>query len=318
MRPYSQDLRERVIAALGSGDETQAEVADRFGISNSTLEKWWYRWRATGSGAALPVVHGPPPTLQPCEPGIRAEVQKQPDVTLLELCDRVQTLYGLTASVSMRCRELHRLALPRKKKSLHDSQRETPRVQQARLDFRQDFMEAVNTEIKRLNFIDEIGLNLGLTRLYARATPGVRVVEGTPGRSGTHYTAVAALGWRGVQAPSIWPGAMTADYFEAYITQDLAPSLRRGEIVVADNLSAHKCPRAQEALTARGVRLVFLPPYSPDFNPIELCWSKVKTALRAAKPRTWEAIVDALAGALRSVHWRDIQAWFAHCGYVLP
>ena len=115
MKPYSQDLRERVIAALEAGEETQAEIAERFGVSKSTVEKWWYRWQATDSCAALPITHGPVRTLQTCEAVIRAEVQQQPDVTLGELCERVVEQCAISASPSMMCRTLQHLCLPRKK-----------------------------------------------------------------------------------------------------------------------------------------------------------------------------------------------------------
>ncbi len=114
MRPYSQDLRERAIAALEAG-QTQAGVAAQFRISKSTLEKWWYRWRDTGSCAALPLAHGPERTLQAVESFLRAEVKKRPDATIAELCERVQEEKGLVASPSMMCRELKIMKLPRKK-----------------------------------------------------------------------------------------------------------------------------------------------------------------------------------------------------------
>jgi transposase len=101
------------------------------------------------------------------------------------------------------------------------------------------------------------------------------------------------------------------------VKQVLAPTLRVGDIVIADNLSAHKSEAVCTAIEARHAHLVFLPPYSPDFNPIELCWSKVKTALRAAKARTDAALMQALLDAFDSVVRSDIQAWFAHDGYVL-
>lgn len=113
MRPYSQDLRERAIAALEAGEDTQAEVAARFGIHKSTLEKWWYRWRDTGSFAALPHASGPVRTLQACDDFIRAEVRQRPDVTLEELCERVSGARGVRASPGMMCRELQILRLPR-------------------------------------------------------------------------------------------------------------------------------------------------------------------------------------------------------------
>ena len=114
MKPYSQDLRERAIAALEKG-ETQAEIAARFGIHKSTLEKWWYRWQATGSCAALPHASGPKRTLHACDNVIRAEIKKQPDITLDELCERVSATKGVSASLSMMCRALQVLELPRKK-----------------------------------------------------------------------------------------------------------------------------------------------------------------------------------------------------------
>jgi transposase len=115
MKPYSQDLRDRAVAAYEAGEGSLAEVAARFGIHKSTLEKWLYRKRDTGSCAALPHASGPTRRLQACADFIRAEVKKQPDVSLAELCERVEAKTGVLASVSMMCRELQILDLPRKK-----------------------------------------------------------------------------------------------------------------------------------------------------------------------------------------------------------
>ena len=171
--------------------------------------------------------------------------------------------------------------------------------------------------LKKLKFLDEFGVHLGMTRLFGRAAPGQRVVEATPGNSGTHYTVVAALGMKGVSAPMIIEGAMNQHMFAAYVESELAPALKSGDIVVMDNLSAHKSGKARLFIEARGARLEFLPPYSPDLNPIEKCWSKVKNALRSAKARTFEALLDALCEALRAITPQDAIAWFAHCGYAV-
>ncbi|HEX7566364.1 MAG TPA: IS630 family transposase [Bradyrhizobium sp.] len=184
--------------------------------------------------------------------------------------------------------------------------------------FRKQIVPAAQTLAHHLKFIDESGVNLGLTRLFGRATPGQRVVEATPGTSGPHYTVVAAVGLDGVQAPWLLEGAMNTVSFETYVEQILVPTLRVGDWVVLDNLSVHKGSPVRSAIEARGAQIIFLPPYSPDLNPIELCWAKVKTALRAAKARTWDTLVDALASALRAVSPADIQAWFTHCGYASP
>lgn len=207
--------------------------------------------------------------------------------------------------------------LAAKKKSLHDSQRDTPRVKALRQNFQAQFVEPLGKLVKRLKFLDESGANLGLTRLFGRAAPGQRVVEATPGYSGSHYTVIATLGWKEVSAPWIFEGSMDRVAFEAYVRTQLLPTLRRGDIVVMDNLSAHTGEAIRHLIEARGAHLEFLPPYSSDFNPIELCWSKVKTALRAAKARTCEALVEELAKAFHSISLTDIQDWFAHCGYAL-
>jgi len=191
-------------------------------------------------------------------------------------------------------------------------------VKALRQDYQLRFVESLDKLVKRLKFLDESGTHLGLTRLCARAAPGQRIVEATPGYSGPHYTVVATLGWKEVTAPWILEGAMDRVAFEAYVRSQLLPTLRRGDIVVMDNLSAHTGETIRQLIEARGARLQFLPPYSSDFNPIELCWSKIKTALRAAKARTFEALVEALSQALRSISLTDIQDWFAHCGYALP
>ncbi len=180
------------------------------------------------------------------------------------------------------------------------------------------FVETLGRLVKRLKFIDESGAHLGLTRLCCRAAPGQRIVEATPGYSDPHYTLVSTLGWKEVTTPWMFESAMNRVAFESYIRSQLLPTLRRGDIVVLDNLSAHTGQTVRQLIEARGARVQFLPPYSSDFNPIELCWSEIKTALRAAKARTFDALLEALAKALRSISLTDIQDWFAHCGYALP
>jgi len=187
------------------------------------------------------------------------------------------------------------------------------RERRAFADYRDDELLAV---LDRLHFLDEFGAHLGMTRTYGRATPGKRVVEATPDYSGPHYTVVATISLAGVVAPWIFEGAMNGNTFATYAQHELAPSLQADDIVVIDNLSAHKSAEAQACLEARGVQVVYLPPYSSDLNPIELCWSKVKQALRSAKARTFDALLEALRTALLSVSPEDVKAWFRHCGYV--
>ena len=188
-------------------------------------------------------------------------------------------------------------------------------------DLRTAFHERVATTLapvrEKLHFIDEIGTHLGLTRLYGRAAPGERVVEATSGYSGPHYTTVAALSLHGVQAPWLLKGSMNGPAFEAYVQHVLAPVLHDGDWVILDNLAPHKHTVIRELIEARGAHVEFLPPYSPDLNPIEKCWSKVKTSLRKTKARTYDELLNALALALRAVSPQDAAAWFTHCGYAV-
>jgi transposase len=167
----------------------------------------------------------------------------------------------------------------------------------------------------RLKFLDESGSNLALTRLYARAAPGERVAEGVPQNHGENVTMLAAISLGGVQAPMTVNGAVDGVVFLTYVREVLSPTLSEGDIVVMDNLKAHKVAGVREAIEARGARLQYLPPYSPDLNPIEKCWSKVKTYLRKVKARTREALEAALKEALLQVTAADALAWFTHCGY---
>ena len=172
-------------------------------------------------------------------------------------------------------------------------------------------------EWERLKFIDESGANIAMTRLYGRAPRGQRVVGSVPQNYGQNVTMLAALSATGVEAMMTVEGATDGDVFRSYVREVLAPTLRKGDIVVLDNLGAHKVNGVRAAIEERGARLIYLPPYSPDLNPIERCWSKIKTALRAAKARTREALEEAIKQALATVTESDARAWFKHCGYAL-
>ena len=181
---------------------------------------------------------------------------------------------------------------------------------------RRRYQKAVaEVAVSHLKFIDESSAQLNLTRRYGWAPTDARVVDSVPENHGRNLTTVAALGLSGMEAPLIFEGAMNGEIFRTYVEQNLAPTLHSGDVVIMDNLPAHKVNGVVELIQARGAKVLFLPPYSPDLNPIELCWSKVKSALRQAKARTLDALIDALAQALRSVSLTDIVHWFAHRGY---
>jgi len=156
-----------------------------------------------------------------------------------------------------------------------------------------------------------------MTRNYARAPRGQRVKEATPQSHWQTLTMLAALTHQGLQAPMTIAEPTDGDIFLAYLEQVLCPLLRPGQVVVMDNLSAHKVAGVRERIEAAGARLIYLPPYSPDLNPIEQAWSKIKQILRSLKARTLETLELAVAAALQAITVQNAAAWFSHCGYGL-
>jgi transposase len=169
----------------------------------------------------------------------------------------------------------------------------------------------------RFLFVDESAVNTAMTRRYGRAPLGERVFDSAPRNYGAHTSIIGALGLRGLVAMLAVEGAVDTLCFDAYLEHVLGPRLHRGDVVVLDNLGAHKASRIEEVAAERGARVLWLPPYSPDFSPIEQCWSKIKSYLRGAKARTNEALDAALAQAIKLVTRADIRGWFKHCGYSL-
>jgi transposase len=173
-------------------------------------------------------------------------------------------------------------------------------------------------DLQRFKFVDESGVNVAMTRRFGRAPRGERVIGTVPQNYGTNLTMMAALSLHGIDAVMTIEGATDAEVFHAYAEQVLGPTLRPGDIVVLDNLSAHKIATIRTVIEGRGARLFYLPPYSPDLAPIERAWSKIKTYLRAAKARSREALELAIQQALTTITAADAHGWFTHCGYTVP
>lgn len=165
-------------------------------------------------------------------------------------------------------------------------------------------------------FVDECGSNIALTPIYARAPKGERAKGSVPRNRGKNTTLIASLSLEGMGAAMILPGSANAVAFEIYVEQLLVPSLQAGQIVVMDNLRAHKGERVRQAIEATGCQVLFLPGYSPDLSPIEETFSKLKMFLRRAGARTREALEEAISQALLTVTAQDARGWFSHCGYV--
>ena len=170
-------------------------------------------------------------------------------------------------------------------------------------------------DVRRLVFVDESGTHISMDRLRSRAPRGERAYGRVPKNRGKNMTLIASMSLQGMGESMCLEGATDARAFEAYVEHFLAPSLCEGQVVVMDNLGAHRPGRIRELIEARGADVVFVPSYSPDLNPIELAFSKIKTILRKLGARTHEALLEAIEEALSKVSPADAAGWFDHCGY---
>ena len=233
-------------------------------------------------------------------------IREQPDATLEQLRQRG----GFTCSLTTLWRALRRRDLTRKKKTLHADERDRPDVQKKRRSFRR---KVKKIEPERLVFVDETGVTTAMTPAYAWAPRGERAYASAPG-AWESVTVTAALGLDGVRAPLVFPGSTNAATFQTYVEEVLVPALHEGDVVVFDNLSAHLAPAVVEAIERAGASVLPLPPYSPDYTPIEEMYSKVKEFLRRVAARVKGDLYDAIGEALREVTPQDIIGWFKEAG----
>ena len=201
------------------------------------------------------------------------------------------------------------------KKTVRAAEQNREDVQKARKEWK-EFQKTVDPS--KLVFLDESGVNTGMMRRYGRAPKNQRVIDAVPDVRFARTTILSSVRMDGTKVPCVLDDALNGNLFREYIRKFLAPTLNPGDIVVMDNLSSHKVSGIVEMIEAMGAQLRFLPPYSPDFNPIELMWSKMKASLRKQKARTQDLLNDAIAIALNSVTTSDVTNWFSHDGYALP
>jgi transposase len=179
-------------------------------------------------------------------------------------------------------------------------------------------MVAHETEPERLVFVDEMGTNTSLSPLRAWSRRGERARCAVPRNRGKNTTLLSSMSVEGMGPSLAITGAVDARVFETYLELVLLPELRPGRIVVMDNLSAHKTEKVRELVEGAGCELLYLPPYSPDLNPIEEAFSKIKGILRKAEARARKTLVEALGPALSAITEEDARGFFEHCGYATP
>jgi len=197
---------------------------------------------------------------------------------------------------------------------VYAAEQDRPDVAERRSVWKQ---EQPQTDARRLIFIDETWAKTNMTRLRGRAPVGERLIDKVPHGHWRTTTLIAALGIEGVRCSTVVDGVVNGDVFQAFVEQVLLPQLRPGDVVIMDNLSSHKRQRTRELIESAGAQLVFLPPYSPDFNPIEMIFAKVKHLLRSLACRTREALWRAMQSVLDQVTASDAANCFRHCGYTL-
>jgi transposase len=170
-------------------------------------------------------------------------------------------------------------------------------------------------DAEEMIFIDESGLHLGMTRGYGRGLSSDRVIDFAPFNKGTRVTMIGAISAGEVKAAMYGDWHLDGDIFTSFVKECLVPVLRPGQMVFMDNLRTHKVAGIKELIEATGARLIYLPPYSPDLNPIELCWSKLKSYIRKQEARSFGALGRAIKEAFKTITKSDLEAWFQHCGY---
>lgn len=310
--PYPRELRERAVAASDVyGLDRAAHV---FGVGTASLKRWRARRR---SGAALEAnpMGGDRRSGEATAKKVEEAVHEKPDRTLRELAAWFVARLDRTLSPSGIWRALRRIGFRRRRKTILACERQAPHVVAARVEYL-EWMKTVDPA--RLIFLDESGCQRGMQRLDAWRRPQSVVIGRSVRNRGTTTTILSALGLRGVVASMYLEGATTAEVFITYIREVLVPELRPGDIVVMDNLGAHQPAVVGELLKAAGATLKFLPPYSPELNPIELAWSKLKTIVRSLAPQSLAELHTAIASALRAIRPTDAEGWFGRAGYQVP
>jgi transposase len=307
---YSKDLRVRAVELIESG-ESAREAAHILNIGVSTAIRWADRWKRTGSVDAKPGTGHCRSPLEQHKQWLIDLIAAEPDLTLEEIRVRLRLQKKQKAGIGSVWRFFDRHDITFKK-TLHAAEQDRPDVAAGRAALK---AEQPKLRAPRLVFIDETAVTTKMVRRYGRSPRGERLVASVPHGHWKTLTLVAALRFDGLTAPYVVDGAMDGPSFLAYVEQVLAPTLRKGDIVFMDNLRTHKIAAAREAIEAVGAQVRYLPAYSPDLNPIEQAFSKLKAALRKGATRTVDALLRLIRKAVKAFAPRECVNYFRHAGY---
>lgn len=305
MKHGCDDIRKMVIDGYKNGKFTQTEASRVTGYSRVTIGKWCRNEEYT----AKPRGHRAAAFSEEELTQLAEFIENNVDATLAEIREH----FGKNCSLSSVHRAIQKIKFTFKKKSLHADEQDSEEVIAARKEFLEKILE-INPYA--LNFLDESATRTDMTRKYGRSYKGKRCVDSAPGSWKT-LTLMASFNLNGDISPVIFPGALNRITFEKCLEKFILPSIKPGHTLVLDNLSSHKSELITKLCKNRGVNLIYLPPYSPDLNPIEKLWSKVKSFLRGIKARTTDALESAINKALDAVTLSDIRGWYREAGYAV-
>jgi transposase len=310
-RPYSVDLRERVVQHVAAGASVRS-VAALFAVSPSFVVKLSQAWRRRGTVAAQPQGGDRrSAAIERHREWLLQVVAETPDLTLAEIREQLGAR-GTPASISAIWRFFQRHGISFKK-TAHAAEQERPDVREARRQWRHS---QGGLDPARLVFIDETGTTTNMARMRGRSERGARLVSAVPHGHWKTTTFVAGLRRDGLTAPFVIDRPMNGAIFLAYVEQCLAPTLSPGDIVIMDNLPAHKIAGVRCAIRATGAEILYLPPYSPDLNPIELLFAKLKALLRKAAERSIPTLWNRIGALLDKFSAAECRHYLAHAGYV--
>ncbi|MGH6914395.1 MAG: IS630 family transposase [Geminicoccales bacterium] len=308
---YSEDVRGLVIAEVAGGASRRA-AARRFKVSASSAIRW-VEWHAqTGQVGRRRRGGKSRSPLEPHAAWLLALIEAEPDLTLAEIERRVGAGLGVRTSDSSLDRFFKRHRVSFKKKTLRAAEQDRPDVAEARARWKAG---QAALDAKKLVFVDETGADTKMVRSRGRCRRGERLIGQAPWGHWKTTTFTAGLRCDSLIAPFVLDGPMDGQAFLAYVAKVLAPSLSAGDIVVIDNLPAHKVKGVREAIEAKGARLLYLPPYSPDLNPIEMLFAKLKAGLKRAAERTKDTLWDRIALLLDDFTPEECANYLAHSGY---
>jgi transposase len=310
-RPYSDDLRSRAVAAVEAG-KSRHQVAKLFQVGVSSVIRWVDRRRRTGSFSPRPMGGNRGYRIEgEHRAWLLERMVAKPDLTLEEI-RRELAERGLAVGYGTGLAVLRARAADAQKKTLYASQQDRPDVVEARAAWRE---LQPSLPIERLVFIDETWAKDNMTRRYGRCRRGQRLIDKVPLARWETTTFVAALRHDRLSAPMVLDGPINGDWFLAYVEQVLTPTLETGDLVVMDNLGSHRSHRIVELIEDRGARLLFLPKYSPELNPIEMAFSKLKSALRKAAERSTEALWNRIGMLCDDFPPQQCTNYFKAAGY---